>query len=220
MSNFYKNNNSIKSIINNVLRFNFEKSNNNRSSKRTDILHKSIIDEYLKSKGLDSDKSIEVKYEHKIKCFYGKTFSIDAVIFRDGKIETIFLFKMFQTSIIKNIFNSQNTKVGEIFRVIGSKEYMESKFNIVFFDIIPTTTFTVLKKNTIFNIENVSRRYGNITDIKKHPLLSNLDNLYDFKVWFNPNSNFFTSIKNIKSNIFDGHIDFIDSIDVDLSKLP
>jgi hypothetical protein len=211
----------MKNIINSVLSFNFQKENNNRSSKRTDLLHKSIVNLYLTNKGLDKDPDITVKYEFKIKCFYGKTFDIDAVIFRNGKIETVFLFKLFQTSIIKNIFNSQNTKGGEILRITGSKEYLSDKFNIIFFDILPTKTFTILKKNSIFNIENVEKRYSNITPIKNHPLLSNLDNLYDFKVWFDPNNNFFDIIKKTKKDKeFGDYSDFIDNIEVDFNELP
>jgi hypothetical protein len=211
----------MKNIINSVLSFNFQKENNNRSSKRTDLLHKSIVNLYLTNKGLDKDPEITVKYEFKIKCFYGKTFDIDAVIFRNEKIETVFLFKLFQTSIIKNIFNSQNTKGGEILRITGSKEYLSDKFNIVFFDILPTKTFTILKKNSIFNIENVEKRYSNITPIKNHPLLSNLDNLYDFKVWFDPNNNFFDIIKKTKKDKeFGDYSDFIDNIEVDFNELP
>jgi hypothetical protein len=211
----------MKNIINSVLTFNFLKENNNRSSKRTDILHKSIINLYLVNKSLDKDPEITVKYEYKIKCFYGKTFDLDAVIFRNEKIETVFLFKLFQTSIIKNIFNSQNTKGGEILRVTGSKEYLSDKFNIVFFDILPTKTFTILKKNSVFNIENVEKRYSNITPIKNHPLLSNLDNLYDFKVWFDPSTNFFDTIKKTKKDKeFGDYSDFIDNIDVNFDELP
>ena len=211
----------MKSIINKVLSFNFQKENNNRSSKRTDLLHKSIVDLYLTTKGLDKDTDISVKYEYKIKCFYGKTFDLDAVIFRNGKIETVFLFKLFQTSIIKNIFNSQNTKGGEILRISGSKEYLLDKFNIVFFDILPTKTFTVLKNNTVFNFEDVEKRYSSMTPIKKHPFFSNLDNLYDFKVWFKPNDNFFNAIKKTKKDKdFGKYSDFIDEIDFDFSKLP
>jgi hypothetical protein len=211
----------MKNIINSVLSFNFQKENNNRSSKRTDLLHKSIVNLYLTNKGLDKDPDITVKYEYKIKCFYGKTFDLDAVIFRNEKIETVFLFKLFQTSIIKNIFNSQNTKGGEILRVTGSKEYMSDKFNIVFFDILPTKTFTILKKNSVFNIENVEKRYSNITPIKNHPLLSNLDNLYDFKVWFDPSTNFFDIIKKTKKDKeFGDYSDFIDNIDVNFDELP
>ena len=211
----------MKSIINSVLSFNFQKENNNRSSKRTDLLHKSIVNLYLTNKGLDKDPDITVKYEYKIKCFYGKTFDLDVVIFRNKKIETVFLFKLFQTSIIKNIFNSQNTKGGEILRVTGSKEYLSDKFNIVFFDILPTKTFTILKKNSVFNIENVEKRYSNITPIKNHPLLSNLDNLYDFKVWFDPSTNFFDIIKKTKKDKeFGDYSDFIDNIDVNFDELP
>ena len=211
----------MKSIINSVLSFNFQKENNNRSSKRTDLLHKSIVNLYLTNKGLDKDPDITVKYEYKIKCFYGKTFDLDVVIFRNKKIETVFLFKLFQTSIIKNIFNSQNTKGGEILRVTGSKEYLSDKFNIVFFDILPTKTFTILKKNSVFNIENVEKRYSNITPIKNHPLLSNLDNLYDFKVWFDPSTNFFDIIKKTKKDKESGdYSDFIDNIDVNFDELP
>jgi hypothetical protein len=211
----------MKNIINKVLSFNFQKENNNRSSKRTDLLHKSIVNLYLTNKGLDEDPDITVKYEYKIKCFYGKTFDLDAVIFRNEKIETVFLFKLFQTSIIKNIFNSQNTKGGEILRVTGSKEYLSDKFNIVFFDILPTKTFTILKKNSVFNIENVEKRYSNITPIKNHPLLSNLDNLYDFKVWFDPSTNFFDIIKKTKKDKeFGDYSDFIDNIDVNFDELP
>jgi hypothetical protein len=211
----------MKNIINKVLSFNFQKENNNRSSKRTDLLHKSLIDLYLKTKGIDEHPDIKVKYEYKIKCFYGKTFDLDAAIFRNDKIETVFLFKLFQTSIIKNIFNSQNTKGGEILRITGSKEYLSNKFNIIFFDILPDKTFTILKKNTIFNIENVEKRYSTITPIKKHPLLKDLDNLYDFKVWFNPNDNFFDVIKKTKKDKeFGDYTDFINDIIFDFNELP
>jgi hypothetical protein len=79
----------------------------------------------------------------------------------------------------------------------------------------------ILKKNSIFNIENVEKRYSNITPIKNHPLLSNLDNLYDFKVWFDPNNNFFDIIKKTKKDKeFGDYSDFIDNIEVDFNELP
>ena len=106
-------------------------------------------------------------------------------------------------------------------RISGSKEYLSDKFNIVFFDILPTKTFTILNNNTVFNFEDVEKRYSKITPLKKHPFFSNLDNLYDFKVWFKPNDNFFDTIKKTKKDKdFGKYTDFIDEVHFDFTKLP
>jgi len=205
----------VTSFLNEVLRFNFEKPDNKRSSKRTDLLHHSFIEAYLENK-----TGFEVKYEHNLSCFYGDTFTVDAIVYKDDQIDTVFLFKMFQTSILKNLFNSLNTKAGELIRLTGSVEYHQKPFNIVFCEILPTETLVVSKKQNRFTTENIFKRLNKINDLRNHILLKNITNIYDFKIWFKPNNNFFEAVKNNLNYQINSKTDFIEEVQYDISHLP
>ena len=201
-------------ILNKVLEFNFQDIDNKRSSKRTDILH-SLINLYLKDKQ-DNDL-YEIKFEQSLSCFYGTTFDVDVVLYKNKKIDSVFLFKMPQTSILKNRYNLLNTKVGELFRLTGSEQYKQDSFNIIFWEMFPTETLIVNKKNNKFSKEKVYEKMSSVQDIRKHPLLLSVKNFYDFKIWFKPNDNFFNAVKN---NSFSTTADFIDDVIYDISNLP
>jgi hypothetical protein len=118
-------------------------------------------------------------------------------------------------SILKNLFNSLNTKVGEIFRIVGSKEYCIQQFNIIFIDITPIKTFK--KDKDDFELEDVQKRYNKLTPIKNHPWLKNMDNLYLYNIWFTPSETFFDASKKAGLNL----TNFISEIDaVDFTKFP
>jgi hypothetical protein len=152
---------SVINGINEVIRFTCENTSNNRSSKRTDIFHKSMMRTLLKQMGItfidessgdtwyltslsDDNTLSSVKFEYRVNCYYGNLFNCDAVIFNKcGEIVSVILFKFPQTSILKNLFNNLNTKAGEVLRLTGGSDYIKKPFNIIFFEVLPKRTYCI-----------------------------------------------------------------------------
>ena len=206
----------ITNVLNDTFGFNFASLNGNRSNKRTTALHKGIMELYLEYR---NDPQLSIKYEYKIQCFWGKTFNCDAVIFKNGEIESVFLFKLHQASILKNLFNSLNTTIGEIFRIVGSDNYIKQPFNMVFLEFMPKKTLVFSGKN--YKIEDVFKRFAIVRKILTHPWFSGMKNLYVEKIWYVDNG-FFT--KALRENKIDGkcvsYDSYIENVTFDLSKLP
>lgn len=208
----------ITDILNNSLDINFSGINKSRGTKRTDFLHKTIMDLYLKCKD-DPDLTVEFGKKCNIQCFYGNNFKCDAVVFRNGIIESVFLFKSPISSILKNLFNSLNTISGEINRITGSENYINKNFNIVFLDIIPKKTLVFNGK--LYKCEDVYKRYTEVNCIKKHPVVSKIPKLYVEKFWYDVNSNFIESLIGNKTlGKCYSYGDYIEPITIDFSKLP
>lgn len=222
----------LKKSINEVISFSAEKENNNRSSKRTDILHLNLIKMIIESNDVKKYNIIEkskknkasiqfgeykVVFEDKIKDYYG-TFNVDAVLYRNDVIISVYLFKFYEKSILKNTNNNSNTLFGEITRLTGGINYIENPHNIIFIDILPKKTYTVLKDSGKFVDELTYDGYEKIRNkkLKEHPLFKDIK-VFDYKIWFEPNDNFFSYLKGEKGN----YTDFIKSIDeFDFKKVP
>jgi len=110
--------------------------NDNRSSKRTDLLHDCVL-ETLCQRYPEYGKEYKWKFEYRLKDdAYGGTFDIDIVGFRkdDPKRMVAILCKAINSSYNKNSKNYANTVMGECHRMLDS----EHKFDkILFVNIIP-----------------------------------------------------------------------------------
>ena len=95
--------------------------NGSRKSDRTDELHSSIVS-CISDRVENFHENFSVRYESKIPCVYGNTFSVDiAICDKDtGKLHTVVLAKAFVSSVQKNRANNANTSIGEICRILGA----------------------------------------------------------------------------------------------------
>ena len=89
---------------------------NVRSSKRTDELHKVLLDEVLNN-NLDWAE-YDWKFEYKLKKdAFGGTFKIDIAGFKNGELKVAILAKAINSNVNKNIKNYANTTIGEAARI-------------------------------------------------------------------------------------------------------
>tara|TARA_Y100000310_G_scaffold335578_1_gene417938 strand:- start:1955 stop:2581 length:627 start_codon:yes stop_codon:yes gene_type:complete len=88
--------------------------NGSRSSKRTDILNKELIDAVLVPFFNEKWSFIP---EYTIACPRGGTFTVDVAAFYEGALRIIFLLKAVETSFNKNNHNYANTSEGETGRI-------------------------------------------------------------------------------------------------------
>ena len=224
---------------------------NNRSSKRTDIYHKlfaemllnsnnikyTIVDKiyYTKtgkiSKAKSNQKSFHIEFgayneyrlefEKDIMDFHDKTFTLDAILYKNDKIKIVYLFKFEQSSICKNLNNGENTTGGEILRITGGETYLntENNFKIVFITIMPDKTLQIDTKNRANStIEYPYEKFTNdYKDFKEHPLLKDIDT-YEFKIGFTPNENYENALILDEPNDFTNYVKNIH--DFDIMKIP
>jgi hypothetical protein len=108
--------------------------NDNRSSKRTDILHKGIV-EGIKKLVPNFDNKYYIKYESKVDCFYGNKFDVDILLFDKKTNESVIaiLVKGIISSYNKNKYNYANCTSGEMIRILGKNPNMK----IFFVSILP-----------------------------------------------------------------------------------
>ncbi len=144
--------------------FTYEAINNNRSSKRTDILHKGIegmlLPTYMSSHNPNFQLLTETSGSKKIKIddSYDGEFNVDLLLMNDVKYHTVIPAKMNMTSINKNRFNMGNTVIGETAR--ATPEYDIGR-NVLFINFTPIETL-LKKTDGTFKIEVVDP-----VDIKK-----------------------------------------------------
>jgi len=90
---------------------------NVRSSKRTDELHKALLNEILNQNPDLAEYTWEFEYQLKEDAF-GGTFDIDIVGFdADGDMKVAILAKAINSNVNKNIKNYANTTIGEAARL-------------------------------------------------------------------------------------------------------
>ena len=104
-----------------------------RSSKRTDSMNKKLID-YLKT--IFTDPAYTFETEKGIKCSRGQKFKIDVVMYKNGKIFSLFLLKGIQSSYNKNRYNYANTTIGETSRIYDHKK-IPKNLHSIWIDWIP-----------------------------------------------------------------------------------
>ena len=101
-------------ILENFLTTSFQ---NVRSSKRTDELHKVLLDEILNANPLWADYDWKFEYQLPVDGF-GGTFDIDIAAFdSEGHLTVAILAKAINSNVNKNIKNYANTSIGEAARL-------------------------------------------------------------------------------------------------------
>ena len=107
---------------------------NVRSSKRTDELHKVLLDEVLNSNPEWAEYTWEYEYQLPIDGF-GGTFDIDIAGFDKGELKVAILAKAINSNVNKNIKNYANTTIGEAARIMFAPNIEMEK--VLFVSILP-----------------------------------------------------------------------------------
>ena len=132
---------------------------NVRSSKRTDRLHKVVLDEVLNSNPDWAEYSWKFEYTLKKDGFNG-TFKLDIVgLDSNGDIKVVVLDKAYQSSVNKNIKNFANTTIGESARVFYSP-LCQNIEKILFVNVMPRVAPMFTKNGDIKGFDDVVRAKG------------------------------------------------------------
>tara|TARA_R100001463_G_scaffold76095_1_gene130077 strand:+ start:266 stop:868 length:603 start_codon:yes stop_codon:yes gene_type:complete len=107
---------------------------NVRSSKRTDELHKVLLDEVLNSNSDWAEYDWQFEYKLPVDGF-GGTFDIDIDGFRDDELKVAVLAKAINSNVNKNIKNYANTTIGEAARIFYAPGVEIEK--ILFLSVLP-----------------------------------------------------------------------------------
>jgi len=107
---------------------------NVRSSKRTDELHKVLLDEVLNSNSDWAEYDWQFEYKLPVDGF-GGTFDIDIAGFRDTELKVAVLAKAINSNVNKNIKNYANTTIGEAARIFYAPGVEIEK--ILFLSVLP-----------------------------------------------------------------------------------
>lgn len=153
----------LNTIIYNHIKDGLEK-NGNRSSVRTDKLHKGILN-YIRKKIPNFDKKYNVFHEKPIKCAYGNNFKIDILIEdKKSNIVCCILIKAFISSVQKNRANNANTTQGEIFRIKGVPG--RENIKVWFISLIANETPNYTSNGTLVNMERVDTSYVDLSKLE------------------------------------------------------
>lgn len=161
-----------------TLKYSLNIPNGNRSSKRTDILHKGILENILRPYIPGYKNDWDIHYEHKIICSRAdadrpnKDFSIDICLEnKKNKNKIYILIKSIEKSYNKNKENYANTQLGELQRIYGRSNYYgetlrEQRINdtTLFFTLLPTKVLAENSKST--KIEATKYTEPNIEDLR------------------------------------------------------
>lgn len=109
---------------------------NVRSSKRTDELHKALLNEILNKNPDLAEYTWEFEYQLKEDAF-GGTFDIDIVgLDADGDIRVAILAKAINSNVNKNIKNYANTTIGEAARLYYAPSLQHIQ-KVLFVSVLP-----------------------------------------------------------------------------------
>ena len=107
---------------------------NVRSSKRTDELHKVLLDEVLNSNPDWAEYDWQFEYQLPVDGF-GGTFDIDIAGFLNGELKVAVLAKAINSNVNKNIKNYANTTIGEAARIFYAPDAELEK--VLFVSVLP-----------------------------------------------------------------------------------
>ena len=107
---------------------------NVRSSKRTDELHKVLLDEVLNSNPEWAEYDWEFEYQLPVDGF-GGTFDVDIAGFSKGELKVAILAKAINSNVNKNIKNYANTTIGEAARIMFAPNIEMEK--VLFVSVLP-----------------------------------------------------------------------------------
>jgi len=107
---------------------------NVRSSKRTKVFHKVLLDEILNANPAWAEYDWQYEYQLPVDGF-GGTFDIDIAGFSNGELKIAILGKALNSNINKNIKNYANTSVGEAARLMYAPDVLLEK--VLFVSVLP-----------------------------------------------------------------------------------
>ena len=141
---------------------------NVRSNKRTDLLHKAIVAEFLAKRPDLAACSVEYEYEIPHDGYLG-TFNLDiAFVGPEGDIEVAILVKACNSNVNKNIKNYANTSVGEAARCMFA---IDPPKQVFFVTLLPRKAPRFSTAGEVNGIDNVQSALSR-TSIQ--PVLSNI----------------------------------------------
>tara|TARA_R100001443_G_scaffold94100_1_gene100722 strand:+ start:727 stop:1311 length:585 start_codon:yes stop_codon:yes gene_type:complete len=131
---------------------------NVQSPKRTEVLHKVLLDEILNSKHEWAEYDWD--YEVVIEDGFGGTFKVDIIAYdSNGDIKIIILDKAYQSSVTKNMKNFSNTTIGESARVYFSP-LCKNIEKILFVSVMPRVAPIFTNKDVVKGFDNVVAAKG------------------------------------------------------------
>ena len=125
-----------------------------RSSKRTDKLHRALLNEFLNT-NVDWAE-YNWKYEYLLpEDAYNGTFKIDIAGFIDGQVKIAILAKALNSNIGKNVKNYANTSIGEAARLMFAPNVFLDK--VLFVSVMPRVSPIFNNKGEVTGYDDVER---------------------------------------------------------------
>lgn len=158
---------------------------NVRSSKRTDELHKALLNEILNQNPDLAEYIWEFEYQLKEDAF-GGTFDIDIVGFdADGDIRVAILAKAINSNVNKNIKNYANTTIGEAARLYYAPG-CNSIEKILFISVFPRIAPRFNKAGKVTGFDDVisAKNRTKLDDVlsrQYHGAVETVDLYFDIK---------------------------------------
>lgn len=154
---------------------------NVRSPKRTDNLHKVLLDEILNNNNAWAEYDWKFEYKLPIDGF-GGTFDIDIAGFEDGILKVAILAKAINSNVNKNIKNYANTTIGEAARIYYAPGVELEK--IIFISVLPRIAPRFKKTGEVAGFDDVmsakSRtKVGDVLSLQYGDLVESVDLFYD-----------------------------------------
>lgn len=203
-------------MIEEIWKFVFSKSGNERSNGKTNLLHESFIN--LIKEDLVDFNNLVFKVENNgvrikdILDIHNKVFNVDAII-KSLSNDFVFLMKAPISSINKNIYNYNNGLIGEIIRFYGNKNNINKK--LIFVNVVPNNTFRTVPKTKKIVLENTNHfSLKHTLNMSKNILNNNvIKNISEVYICYDVNKLAFSNINNL-GNINDFiHITSINGLD-------
>ena len=126
---------------------------NVRSSRRTDRLHRVLLEKVLENKPEWRDYSWRFEYTLPEDGF-GGTFSIDIAAFEQEALKVCILAKAINSSVNKNIKNFANTTIGESARIMHAPNRTQLE-KVLFISIHPREAPRFNNSGEVVGIDNV-----------------------------------------------------------------
>jgi len=154
---------------------------NVRSSKRTDELHKILLDEVLNANPEWAEYEVKFEYQLPVDGF-GGTFDIDIALFNKGELKVAILAKAINSNVNKNIKNYANTTIGEAARIMFAPNIEMEK--VLFVSILPRVAPRFNKEGEVQGFDDVvgAKNRTKVSDILKkqyNDSVESLDIYYD-----------------------------------------
>ena len=154
---------------------------NVRSSKRTDELHKALLDEALNANPDWAEYDWQYEYKLPVDGF-GGTFDIDIAGFENGVLKVAILAKAINSNVNKNIKNYANTTIGEAARICYAPGVELEK--VMFISILPRVAPRFNTKGEVVGFDDVvgakSRtKVGDVLNRQYGDLVESVDLFFD-----------------------------------------